>query len=198
MSIRLDHVSKTFNQAPVIQRLSLELPDSGIVGISGPSGCGKTTLLRLLAGLDAPDDGRVDGLGQRGVSMVFQEDRLLPWLCALDNVAVVSGSIEMARQWLEKVGLAGFAGYYPAELSGGMKRRVALARALSKVSSLLLLDEPFTGLDDDLKHRLFDLIRQTARERVVVLVTHDTEDLEALSDIQYSAQGPPMRLVPDG
>lgn len=194
MSIRLRSVSKAFAGQVVIDGLSLDLPPTGLIGLSGPSGCGKTTLLRLLAGLDQPDSGSIEGLADRTVSMVFQEDRLLPWLSALDNVAVVLASRDEARYLLEQVGLSEFSDHYPAQLSGGMKRRVALARALARPADLMLLDEPFTGMDAELKQRLFGLLREAASERPVILVTHDIPDIEALSDVVYLAEGPPISL----
>ena len=171
MSIRLHHVTKAFEKRPVVAGLSLELPERGLIGLCGPSGCGKTTLLRLLAGLDQPDSGTITGLAAQPVSMVFQEDRLLPWLSALDNIAIVLSNREEARDWLSKVRLSDFPDHYPAELSGGMKRRIALARALARPGRLVLLDEPFTGMDSDLKADLFGLVRAAASERPVILVT---------------------------
>ena len=180
MSIRLLDVSKSFSGKPVIENFSLELPEHGVVGLSGPSGCGKTTLLRLLAGLENPDGGSIEGITGLTVSMVFQEDRLLPWLTALENIALILADHAAAQVWLDKVQLADYGNHYPAELSGGMKRRLALARALAKTSDLLILDEPFTGMDDVLKQSMINLIREDAQKRPVLLVSHDRADIEAL------------------
>jgi len=182
MSIQLANVSKHFGEQSVLNNLSLLLPEKGAVGVFGPSGCGKTTLLRLLAGLDKPDDGLITGLNVNRISMVFQEDRLLPWLTVLENIALVLPDRPQADAWLVKVRLAGCAGQYPAELSGGMKRRLALARALARNSELLILDEPFTGMDEQLKSEMLELIRQESEQRLVILVSHDREDLAALTD----------------
>jgi ABC-type nitrate/sulfonate/bicarbonate transport system ATPase subunit len=196
VSIRIEKISKAYGELKVIDDLTLQLPSNGLVSLSGPSGCGKTTLLRLLAGLEQPDSGLIKGIEKRIISMVFQEDRLLPWLSAADNVAaVLSSKRREALNWLERVCLPEeFAGYYPAQLSGGMKRRVALARALARPGELMLLDEPFTGMDTDLKENLFPLLWETATRRLVVLVTHDLTDIEALAGQAYRAEGPPLRL----
>ncbi|MGI6325634.1 MAG: ABC transporter ATP-binding protein [Saccharofermentanales bacterium] len=195
MSIRIEKISKAYGELKVIDDLTVQFPPNGLVGLSGPSGCGKTTLLRLLAGLEQPDRGLIKGIEQRTISMVFQEDRLLPWLSAVDNVAaVLSSKRGKALNWLERVYLSEFAEYYPAQLSGGMKRRVALARALARPGDLLLLDEPFTGMDIDLKKKLFSLLQEAAIRRLVVLVTHDLADIGALAGQAYRAEGPPLRL----
>lgn len=194
MSISLINVQKSFNGRLVIDGLSLAIPDRGIIGLSGPSGCGKTTLLRLLAGLDLPDGGLIEGLNGLTVSMVFQEDRLLPWLTAAENIGVVLSDRQAALSWLDQVRLADSAEQYPAELSGGMKRRLALARALARPGGLMLLDEPFTGMDAELKTGLFGLIEAAAAARPVILVTHDREDIDSLADQLWLADGPPLMV----
>jgi ABC-type nitrate/sulfonate/bicarbonate transport system ATPase subunit len=194
MTILLRGLTKRFGEQAVLSGLDLALPEQGIVGLSGPSGSGKTTLLRLLAGLDEPDEGLIDGLDRNSVSMVFQEDRLLPWLSALENLSAVLQDRESARDWLERVKLADFADYYPAELSGGMKRRIALARGLAFPSRLLLLDEPFQGIDAELRQALYPLIRSAATDRLVVLVSHDAADLANLADQLLIADGPPLQV----
>lgn len=196
MSIRISKLAKAFTGNPVIAGLDLTLPERGIVAIAGPSGCGKTTLLHLLAGLLAPDAGSITGESREMVSMVFQEDRLLPWLSALENVALVATSQDAAARWLKKMQLAPFAAYYPEAMSGGMRRRVALARALAFKSGILLLDEPFQGLDAELKKLVYELIREAGRSRLIVLVTHDAADILQLADSILLASGPPLSLKP--
>lgn len=194
MSIVVSHLYKSFCGRPVIADLSFEIPDRGIVGLSGPSGSGKTTLLRLLAGLTCPDSGTIVGLDPGRVSMVFQEDRLLPWLSAADNIALIEPDCRIVGEWLAKVKLSECADQFPAQLSGGMQRRIALARALARESKLLLLDEPFTGMDAELKAAIYLLIRETALTRPVLLVTHDFADLQQLADVIMLADGPPLTL----
>lgn len=155
-------------------------------GVLGPSGAGKSTLLRLIAGLEPPSGGRVVNHAE-SMGFVFQEPRLLPWRTALENVAMVlrakgmsrTAARELARQKLVEVELTGCAGAYPAQLSGGMRQRVALARSLAVEPDLLLLDEPFTGLDRQLRQTmraLLDSILQKSRT-AVVHVTHDRREL---------------------
>ena len=142
--IRVEDVSFSYPGKPVFSHLNLTLPDTGTAALMAPSGYGKTTLLRLLAGLETPASGRITGLENRKTAFLFQEDRLLPWLTAEKNIALVS-SAERAAYWLEKMEIDG--GQYPREMSGGMQRRVALARAMAFGGDVLLLDEPFKGLD---------------------------------------------------
>ncbi len=194
MSLKILDLHKSFAGKPVIAGLNLTLPDRGVFGLSGPSGCGKTTLLLLLAGILKPDTGTIEGLSDK-VSMVFQEDRLLPWLTVGENITLILPDRQAALAWLERVRLKDWADRYPAELSGGMKRRVALARALARPSDLLLLDEPFNGMDQDLKSAMFELIKATAVDRAVVLVTHDQADLEQLAQNIVLVGGPPLVLL---
>ena len=169
---------------PVLTGLDFVQRD-GITVVLGPSGCGKTTLLRLIAGMDAPDAGvlRVRGDGRTG--MVFQEPRLMPWLTAAQNVALGQrrGTCDSARL-LTLTGLAGFDDALPHQLSGGMRHRVALARALANSPSLVLADEPFAALDqhtrEDMQDLLLDVRRTTGMN--VLFVTHSLDEALYLGD----------------
>ena len=188
MSIVLDRVDFAYGAVPVLLGVSLTLPDAGVIGLSGPSGCGKTTLLRLLAGLERPSQGRILGLEGKRVSMVFQENRLLPWMTVTDNLLTVldhAGEAERREvHWLlEAVGLGENREDYPAALSGGRKRRAAIARAVLYGGDLLLLDEPFTGLDPALRQSLISLLLDRYRDKLIVLVTH-LQDESALMGAQ--------------
>ncbi|MCW5951564.1 MAG: ATP-binding cassette domain-containing protein [Propionibacteriaceae bacterium] len=165
---------------PVLADFSLTLPGAGLVVLTGPSGCGKTTLLRLLAGLAEPQAGEITGLQARRGTRVVQEDRLLPWESALANAVTGTGSRARAPEYLSRLGLDGDQHRLPAELSGGMRRRVAIARALAADHDLLLLDEPFTGLDEPAWRRAATLIAEVSAGRLVVLVTHLHAQAEAL------------------
>ena len=193
--IRLDDVSVRFGEKRVLEHFSLVLPRTGVLGLSGPSGCGKTTLARVLAGLVRPDSGSISGIAPGEAALLFQEDRLLPWLTALDNVAAVCDKA-CAQEFLAAVGLESEADTRPDALSGGMRRRVALARALAYPSRLLILDEPFTGVDAPLRERLYPLIRAAAAEKPVVLITHHPDELAALSEHTLTLGGPPLRILP--
>ena len=165
----------------VLSDLSLTFPTGKMTTVMGPSGCGKTTLLRVIAGLESPDTGNVTRETD-SISYLFQDTALLPWLTAAENVnLVLSDSRETLRtavEWLARVDLADEANTYPASLSGGMRQRVALARALSTDAELLLLDEPFRGMDEDLHAKMRDLIRSCRQGKTTILVTHDAADAE--------------------
>ena len=186
MPIKIENVSKSFEGKKVLKNLSLQLPEKGIFCLLGASGAGKTTLLRLIAGLDAPDSGRITGSEDKKISFVFQGDRLLPNSTALENIAV-AGSLETATLWLKRLELSDAADKKPAKLSGGMSRRVALARALTFGGDVLLLDEPFKGFDLELKKRIIPYITDFAKNALVVLVTHDKQEA-AIADTVFTME----------
>ena len=175
----------------VLDDITLHIPAGKTTMIMGPSGCGKTTLLRLAAGLIAPTLGNVTRETEH-ISYLFQDPALLPWLTAAENVNLVLSdskkTLPAATEWLARVGLDGEANTYPAALSGGMRQRVALARALCTDADLLLLDEPFRGMDEDLHARMRDLIHTCRLGKTTVIVTHDPSD----------AQCADLRIVFDG
>lgn len=189
-----DHVSLSFGERAVLRDFSLVVPGGEKCVLMGASGSGKTSVLRLAAGLLRPTAGRVLG-GAPGalVSMQFQEPRLLPWLTAEENVNLaLSGrrsTRPAARAWLERAGLSDAAGLYPADLSGGMQQRVALCRALAAPYDILLLDEPFRGLDGDTKAQIMALTADAVSgklsdgvPRTLLLVTHDADEARVFSD----------------
>jgi len=167
----------------VLKDCSLRVLPGERCALMGPSGCGKTTLLKLLLGLMKPLSGRAEIRGK--AACVFQEPRLLPWRTAAENVnAVLSDrrdSLAEARAWLERLELGEAAGLYPDELSGGMKQRIAIARALAYGGDALLLDEPLKGLDQALKQRTAELILENSRDKAILLVTHDREEAALLA-----------------
>ena len=182
--IRLDHVYKGFNGNAVLEDISLALPEKGFCAITGRSGRGKTTLLYLIAGLYKPDRGSIQRNGET-ISMVFQEDRLCGNLTAAANVRLVCGEFRSAGEISEAfaaVGLSGCENRLAVELSGGMKRRVALVRALLAEGGAVLLDEPFKGLDESTKRQAVEFSREMLRGRTAVLVTHDRTEAVALAD----------------
>ncbi|HCT13838.1 MAG TPA: ABC transporter ATP-binding protein [Corynebacterium nuruki] len=181
-----------------LDETTFDIADGEFVSLLGPSGCGKSTLLDLLSGLTAPDSGEilVDGAPVTGPGpdrgIVFQQYALLPWRTAQGNIEfALENSVhsrrqrrETARHFLDLVGLTDFADRYPAELSGGMKQRIAIARSLSYDPSVLLMDEPFAALDAFTRESLQDLlldIRETTR-KTIVFVTHSIDEAVYLSD----------------
>ena len=194
----MEHLCVRYGEQVVLADFSLSLPETGTVALMGPTGCGKTTLLRVLSGLLEPQSGRVCGLAGKRVAVLFQEDRLLPWLSARDNVAAVreKGETARAEQALRDVGLPENAfGKRPAELSGGMRRRVALARLLAYGGDVWLLDEPFKGLDADSRARVMQTVKRAGQGKLIVLVTHEKAEAQALSERIVTLAGPPLRRV---
>ena len=173
----------TFNygEKSMIEKLSFSLTHGRHIAVMGVSGRGKTTLLRLLLGLIEPQEGEIiRGEGERP-AVVFQEDRLLPWFTALKNVELVSNNAGEALSLLCDMELGDAADKLPKELSGGMQRRVAIARALAFKGDPLLLDEPFKGLDPDMRERIAGKILEHAKGASILLITHDEKEAELLN-----------------
>lgn len=189
--ISVQNITVRFGEKTVLDRFSLQIPDTGLTALSGPSGCGKTTLLRVLAGLQCVEEGRVTA--PRDPVLLFQEDRLLPWRTVGQHISDVlpKSRREEVSRWLALAELEGEENSAPAALSGGMGRRLALARALALRSGLLLLDEPFTGVDAPRAGRIVERIR--ALGMPVVLSSHEKEVVE-LCDRVILLDGPPLSV----
>ncbi|MEF8826720.1 MAG: ABC transporter ATP-binding protein [Halapricum sp.] len=202
-AITVENLTKTYTSSQdtlqVLDDLSFTVRDGEFVVVLGPSGCGKTTILKILAGIDDQYDGRIHTNGSplngpsEDVSMVFQHYALLPWKPVVENVALpmkvqhtADGRTrkERAYEWIERVGLDGFEDSYPEELSGGMKQRVGIARALAADPAVLLMDEPFGSLDYQTKHELqTELLELWGNEQKTILyITHDIEEALYLAD----------------
>ena len=190
-----EHLTLSYGDKLVLDDFSLTLPGRGITALSGPSGCGKTTLLRVLAGLERPQGGRVRGLSPGRTAVLFQEDRLLPRRTALQQIQDVLPRARRgeAAGWLALAELEGEERALPSQLSGGMARRLALVRALALGGELYLLDEPFTGIDLPRRQRLLAFLRTLPAP--VVLVSHETEVL-AVADQVIRLDGPPLARIP--
>ncbi|EWM16714.1 MULTISPECIES: ABC transporter ATP-binding protein [unclassified Kutzneria] len=181
-----------------VRELTLSVQPGEFVAVVGPTGCGKSTTLSLVSGLEPPSSGIALVRGEpvlgipEGIGYMFQNDAVQPWRSVLDNVAAgpryrgasKAKAREKARVWVEKVGLAKFAGYYPHQLSGGMRKRVALAATLVNEPSILLMDEPFSALDVQTRALMQDeLLRLwSGTNAAVVFVTHDLDEAIALAD----------------
>lgn len=178
--VKLSHIHKRFDDKLVLSDVTLAIP-RGVTCLMGASGAGKTTLLRILTGLETPDSGDVSGLPRR-IAMVFQEDRLTENLTVRGNLKLALGKRydeTQAERMLSVLLLPGVLPQTVSALSGGMKRRVALCRALLFDAELIVLDEPFKGLDEATKKAVMDVLKGYA-ERRVLLVTHDEEEARYL------------------
>ena len=185
-AIQVRNLSKSFGDKGVLRNFSADFPAGAVTAVMAPSGGGKTTLLRLLMGLETADGGTVEGLEGLRQSAVFQEDRLCENLSAQANLRLVNPSLSAkeAEEALAAVGLAGCGGQRVAEFSGGMRRRVAILRALLARWDVLFLDEPFKGLDTETKALVLSYTRRRCEGRTVLLVTHDPSEAEALGAVQ--------------
>ena len=199
--LRIEEASVSFGSVEVFRNLSLQITRGEFVAVVGPSGCGKTTLLNLFSGFLKPSLGSVMCSGR--VRMVYQHDSLLPWQTTAQNIALglrdLSSEAERERQLTEMlrlINLEEFAGHYPHQLSGGMRQRVELARALAGDTDILLLDEPFSSLDYLTRLRMRRELARMLEElpRTVVLVTHDIEEAAQLADRIIVLSDRPARI----
>ena len=196
--IKAVELCKSYGDKKVIDSLSFEIADSEKIVISGESGAGKTTLLRLIAGLEKPDSGSLTGYGTGDISFMFQEPRLFPWEKLITNVTAPVGSKKTAaaKEMLSALGLGNDLDKYPDELSGGMKQRAALVRALLYDKKILILDEPFSSLDPGMKAVCARLIKSLSKDKTVILVSHDSADQSLLFDA-FSAISLRSEAFPD-
>lgn len=174
--ITIKHLTKKYGDLAVFSDFSLEIAEGEVLCLMGKSGRGKTTLLRMLMGLEQPDHGSIAGLEGKRISVVFQEDRLLPHFSVRQNLySVCDGRLQQEHMMrlLTRLGLAEWVDREVSVLSGGMQRRVAICRALLVPCDLLILDEPFRGLDDKTKEMVIKLIREEAKGCTILLSTHD-------------------------
>ena len=211
-AVSLRGVTKRFPGYTAVDQISFDVAASRFISVVGPSGCGKSTVLNMIAGLLSPTDGLVEIFGEpltginRRASYMFQQDALLPWKSVLDNIRLgltFQGRTGLdvedeARAWVERVGLSGFADRYPYQLSGGMRKRVAMAQSWIVNPDLVLMDEPFGALDVHTRLRMETEILSlwTGSGKTVIFVTHDLEEAISLSDeVIVLSAGPGSRIV---
>jgi NitT/TauT family transport system ATP-binding protein len=202
--LTVESLSKSYDALRVLDRVSFAISNGQLIGLVGPSGCGKTTLLNVLAGLDHANSGRADVEGEGSIGYMMQDSLLLPWRTLAENallgLEVASGKTVINRKLVNKCltafDLTEASNIYPENASGGMKQRVALARTLLTMPSVLLLDEPFSSLDFDVKLKVqrYLLDYQRSAGTTILLVTHDIEDAIALSDEVIVLSSRPARV----
>ena len=192
--IVLENAYFAFGEKAILQDFSLSIPKSGITALCGPSGCGKTTLLRILGGLEKLPFGSLTGISPKETAFLFQENRLLPWRTVQQHIQDVMPRNRWAEadRWLDFVELSEEKGVYPGELSGGMGRRLALARCLALGGKLFLLDEPFAGIDPERIQRILGRLRNL--EVPMILVSHE-EAVLAMADRVIQLDGPPLKEI---
>jgi len=217
LGLKLEGIGFAYDVTPILQDINVHVPVGQFISLLGASGSGKSTLLRLVAGLNQPSSGRLAWNGavvvgpslERGV--VFQDYALFPWLSVVDNIEIAIAKAkpkvrkaerqEEAREYLRKVGLEAAIGKYPGELSGGMRQRGAIARALALGSPLLLMDEPFGALDPVNRARLQDLLleiwEQATPKKTILFVTHDVDEALYLGDRLVVLGSSPGRVIAD-
>lgn len=203
--VYMENVNKSFGILKVIQDFSYTFNQGEFVCICGPSGIGKTTILQLIAGLQRPDAGLVH-CASRNIGYVFQEPRLIPWCNVVENIEMGLFHImpedpperrRRAAEMAHRVGLDGFEDYFPAQLSGGMKQRVSLARAFAVEPDVLLLDEPFSSLNIELRDAMCNYLQQllALKPCTSVMVTHTLEDAVRLADRLIYLRDRPCRIA---
>lgn len=183
MNIVVKNLKKSFQDKTVLNNLSITLKEGHTTVIMGQSGCGKSTLLNILMGIMKPDEGIIEGIGDRRISVVFQEDRLCDEFDAVSNVKLVLkedlGSSQIIKD-LMRVGLEeeDIVGKPVSKLSGGMKRRVAIVRAVMALEDILIMDEPFKGLDKENREKVISYINEKVKDKTLIFTTHNIEDVE--------------------
>jgi len=199
----LSNLHKKFGDLDVLQGLDMRLEEHKLICILGPSGCGKTTLLNIISGVLKPDKGEIVGFERKTISYLFQETRLLRWKTVEDNIDFVLKDqlnkpqrMEIINRYIDMVGLRDFRHYYPDKLSGGMKQRVAIARAFAYPAEILLMDEPFKGLDLQLKTAVMQAFLNLwlVDKRSVIFVTHEIDEALLLGEEIYVFTPGPGRV----
>ena len=190
MGLTITNLYKSFGKKEIFKGFSQRFDNTGIYSISGDSGVGKTTLLRMIAGLDRDYSGEISGGGFDKVAYAFQEYRLFPTLSAIENVIIPNGNAndaDLEKKARDMLSMLDFKvndfSANISELSGGMKQRVSLARALISASPILLLDEPTKELDAGIRKKLYGIIKDQSKSRLIILVSHNPEDIEILDTI---------------
>ena len=186
-------ISKKYNEKLILDNINFEMFSGEILGLLGPSGIGKTTLLNILVGLEKETSGEIINYHNNKIGYVFQENRLLNWLTLFENIKLIK---EIIWENLSLVGLKDYYNYFPKELSGGMRQRGSIARALTFAGDIMLFDEPFKSLDIKLRFELLDLMRKLKEEKntSILFVTHDIEEALYICDKILILKGQPANI----
>lgn len=202
--IKINNIYKKYYDKVIFENFSLSFPENKITCILGPSGIGKTTLLKLMSGLEKVDSGLITGLDNKNISYIFQEPRLFQWFNVYENLDVIlknqypenTQRNEIITNYLNLVDLYKSKDLYPSELSGGMKQRLSIARAFAFPSDILLMDEPFNGLDMNLKFAVMESFKTLwlKTNKTVIFITHDVDEAVMLSDIIYLIDENPVKV----
>ncbi len=178
--MELKNIVKSYDGRRVLDGFSINAEKGGPVCLFGPSGCGKTTVLNIIAGLIKPDSGEIVGNGGK-ISYVFQEDRLLEWSNCEENIMLTASNVKKAKEFIHVAGLDDCMRLYPAQMSGGMRKRAAIARAVAYDGDIVLLDEPFDGIDEERAEKIAEFLRRFVSDKICILVTHDTRQAQWLN-----------------
>ncbi len=195
--LRFDNVSFSYGNEAVFDGFSFSAKGGEATAVLGHSGCGKTTFIELASGMLKPFSGSVTPFEAARPAFIFQEDRLLPWKTVLENITFVGAPPERAQEYLAKVGLAGCESKFPDELSGGMSRRLSIARALAFCGDCFFIDEPLHGLDIKTSGEVLSLIKEEIRGKSAIVITHSLEEAFALCDRIIIARGAPFTIAAD-
>jgi len=204
INLMASHLHKSWGKLVIYNDFSISFPKGEITSILGSSGCGKTTLLNILAGISKPERGELNDFLTRKISVIFQDALLLPWMTTLANIEFVlldqfdeNKCRYIALEYLEMMGLTEFQSFYPAQLSGGMKQRAAMARAFAFPSEIILMDEPFRALDVKLKENLMlEFLKLWEKDkRTVIFVTHDIAEALKLGSLIYVFSRPEVKIA---
>ncbi len=194
--LEFESVSFSYDEKPVLENFNFHAEKGTVTCVLGPSGLGKTTLMNLAAGLLKPQKGRVK-LFEGRYSFIFQEDRLLPWLTSIENITAIGAKKEQAEIFLEKVGLFEAAEKYPNELSGGMKRRLAIARAFAFGGDVFFIDEPLQGLDVKTYAKILSLLKCELEEKTAMVITHSPKEALSLGNRIMLVGKTPLKILAD-
>lgn len=191
--ISLERITKSYEKE-LYKEFSYAFPTEGIICLFAPSGYGKTTLFRLMLGLDKPESGRIMGMDNLRTSVVFQEDRLLPWLSGKENLLAVSKDEALCEKLIEEFGLQEDILKYPDQMSGGIRRQVSIMRALLYDGDVFFLDEPFQAIDVVKREEIITILKKRLRGKLTFFITHHLDEVYAFADCMLILQGTPLQV----